>query len=213
MIKIENIETFGWSGAFRGMRNPKDSWDKSVSDFSDYKNPVLGFNDLKLAISLHKAGPVHSKYKRMIHAQMDVTAPLYWWKEYDTYKVATTANSCSTMHKVHAYPFTKDMFSVEHLTEQNLVVLEHTILALNNARDKYLESKSKNDWWQLIQMLPSTFNQKRTLDLSYETLTNIYRWRRAHKLDEWVEFTNQILENCPYAKELIIPADMDEYNY
>ena len=212
MIKVENIETFGLYGAMRGMRNPLNSWDKA--DTTVYQGHDKGFvnigvNDLNLATRLIKAGTEHRKFLRMIHVQMDVTAPLYWWKEADTYKVGTTANSCSTMHKIAAKEFTLDDFSHDHLFNDAVVyngyvstsVLECVIGALNEFRNLYLETKDKRYWWQMIQLLPSSYNQRRTWDMSMETLLSILHQRKNHKLDEWNEFRDICLEQVPYLKE------------
>lgn len=235
MIKVENIEVFGWEAAIRGMRNPMNSWNKSDSEFGieveedtynqNYITNVIndiGPNDLKLMQSLVKAGTDHSKFMRMINVTMDITAPLYWYKEWDTYKVGTVANSCSTMHKIAAKEFTLEDFSCEHLMnmeEQDVWafyssnvseifnfkgVMKDIITGLNNARQLYLETKDKKYWWQLIQLLPSSYNQKRTVQLNYQVLRHMYFSRKNHKLDEWVEFC-KIIETLPYAKELIIP--------
>lgn len=221
MIKIENIETMGWSAAIRGMRNPMNSWKKSDSHW-DYFPPrddrhcivqkardeeyVIGPNDRDLMLRLRKAGPDHRKFMRMIIVYMDITAPLYWWKEFDTYKVGTVANSCSTMHKIAAKEFTLDDFSYEHLYEGNefkeiyysanagakeltaTAALKIIIDALNDYREQYLVTKDKSDWWQMIQLLPSSYNQKRTVMLNYEVLANIYTARKDHKLNEWRTF-------------------------
>ena len=219
MIKIEKTDVYGWESAIRGMRNPMDSWDKSDSgrcvdvncencalnntecmrtgDF-DF---VVGINDLKLMKTLSKAGNDHGKFMRYINVTMDITAPLYWWKEFDTYKVGTVANSCSTMHKIMSKEFTEDMFSFEKMY---LVDLKQLIIAdLNFLRARYLETKSKADWYCLIQALPSSFNQKRTIQLNYAVLKNMYHARKNHKLDEWREFCEWV-ESLPYAKELIV---------
>ena len=217
MIKFENIETFGWESAIRGMRNPMNSWDKSDSNFifprGGLKLPVwfkIGPNDLKLMQSLVKSGTDHSKFMRMINVTIDITAPLYWWKEWDTYKVGTVANSCSTMHKIAAKEFTMEDFSTEHLTDifaldnasSPVNVMEHTIFCLNFYRDLYIKEKDKRYWWQMIQLLPSSYNQRRTVQLNYQVLRHMYFSRKNHKLDEWVEFC-KIIETLPYAKELI----------
>ena len=192
MIKVENIETFGLYGAMRGMRNPLNSWDKAdttVYQGHDKEFVNIGVNDLNLATRLIKAGTEHRKFLRMIHVQMDVTAPLYWWKEADTYKVGTTANSCSTMHKIAAKEFTLDDFSHDHLFNDAVVyngyvstsVLECVIGALNEFRNLYLETKDKQYWWQMIQLLPSSYNQRRTWDMSMETLLSILHQRKNHK--------------------------------
>ena len=182
MIKISNIETYGWEAAIRGMRNPMNSWHLSDSDFKELK---LGEKDLKLAYKLSELGPVHSKYLRMITVTMDIEAPLYWWKEFDTYKVGTVANSCSTMHKIQAKEFTLDDFSIEHLTEGNKEGFKLVLNCLNTARQNFVETKDKIWWWQMIQVLPSSYNQKRTVQMNYEVLKNIYMNRLNHKLDEW----------------------------
>lgn len=212
MIKVENIETFGLYGAMRGMRNPLNSWDKAdttVYQRHDKEFVNIGVNDLNLATRLIKAGTEHRKFLRMIHVQMDVTAPLYWWKEADTYKIGTTANSCSTMHKIAAKEFTLDDFSHDHLFNDAVVyngyvstsVLECVIGALNEFRNLYLETKDKRYWWQMIQLLPSSYNQRRTWDVSMETLLSILHQRKNHKLDEWNEFRDICLEQVPYLKE------------
>lgn len=213
MIKIENTELVGWEAAIRGMRNPLNSWEKSDSkwyhnDNDDWEDKfVIGENDLDLMKRLRNAGTDHRKFMRMITVYVDITAPLYWWKEFDTYKVGTVANSCSTMHKIHAKEFTLDDFSHEHLltradTYNGYVpysILESVIGALNEFRDLYLETKNKAYWWQLIQLLPSSYNQRRTVMLNYEVLANIYKSRRNHKLDEWHVFCEWI-ENLPYSE-------------
>lgn len=199
MIKIEEIEVFGWRGAIRGMRNPMNSWDKSDSDFSQEK-PHLGDADLTLAKNLIAGGPVHSKFMRMITVQMDITAPLYWWKEFDTYKVGTCANSCSTMHKIHDRDLTIDDFSNEHMTGTSLSLLEDTIAVINRYRGVFVKTKDKDCWWQMIQLLPTSFNQKRTVQVSYEVLRNMYRWRKDHKQDEWRQFCKVIRLNLPYSE-------------
>lgn len=219
MIKFENIETFGWEAAIRGMRNPMNSWDKSDSGLvrnrlklnggAEYPYHFeIGPNDLKLMQSLIRAGTDHSKFMRMINVTLDITAPLYWWKEFDTYKVGTVANSCSTMHKIHAKEFTFDDFSHEHLGDKEKQILLTIIEAMNESRDAFVtwteeyKHERKDYWWQMIQLLPSSYNQKRTVQLNYQVLRNIYFARRSHKLDEWVEFC-KIIETLPYAKELI----------
>lgn len=241
MLKIENTEVFGWDAAIRGMRNPKNSWEKSDSQFvrdPDYgcfgACPCaelvdcdcchVGPNDLKLMTTLRNAGTDHRKFMRMITVYLDITAPLYWWKEFDTYKVGTVANSCSTMHKIAAKEFTLDDFSYEHLNcepyHRNWIesatvdeditsphkvwmtpldILRCTIEMLNAYRESYLETKDKQDWWQMIQLLPSSYNQKRTVMLNYEVLANMYKSRRNHKLDEWHTFCDWI-ESLPYSE-------------
>ena len=208
MLKIENAETFGWEAAIRGMRNPKNSWSKSDSWWSspdengtDEPMYIIGENDLKLMKTLAAAGQDNGKFLRMIHVQLDVTAPLYWWKEADQYKVGTVTDSCSTMHKIHAKEFTLDDFSHEHLYSP-LHDLKPTVDLLNVYRERFLDTKDKEDWWQLIQLLPSSYNQRRTWDLNYAVLRNIYHARRNHKIDEWHTLCDWI-ETLPYAKELI----------
>lgn len=217
MIKIENVVTPSpeqWEAIIRGMRNPMNSWDRSDS-FKAYMDDsavsadtpyfyVIGDDDLALMGKLADAGTDHRKYLRMITVYMDITAPLYWWKEYDTYKVGTVANSCSTMHKIHAKEFALDDFSHEHLTAKSLKHLSDTIEILNEYRHEYLYTKDKVFWWQMIQLLPSSYNQRRTVMLNYEVLRNMYRARRNHKLDEWVDFCKRI-EDLPYS-ELITGA-------
>ena len=202
MIKIENINNYGWEHAIRGMRNPMNSWFKSDSQF-DGDKWCLGNNDLKLMQRLSAAGNDHSKFLRMIVVSLDITAPLYWWKEFDTYKVGTVANSCSTMHKIHSKEFTLDDFSCEHIQEPMLDVLKHTIHALNDARNAFLYSNDKLMWWQMIQLLPSSYNQKRTIQLNYQVLKNMYFARKNHRLDEWRIFCEEV-EKLPHFKEICI---------
>ena len=253
MIKIENVEVMGWEAAIRGMRNPMNSWDKSDGGYGcnlyghrmqcrncnivdkgsclDNRTLLLGHNDLELMMKLRNAGTDHRKFMRMITVYLDITAPLYWWKEFDTYRVGVAPNptdiemnSCSTMHKIHEKEFTLEDFSCEHLTEGSIAVLEDTINALNEARVWYLsfDYMSDNDranfdpaitckkdlWWQMIQLLPSSYNQKRTVMLNYEVLANIYKSRKNHKLDEWVEFCKWI-EGLPYS-ELITGSSLKD---
>ena len=217
MLKIENTEVLGWEHAIRGMRNPMNSWDKSDShscgtcgdcdnciDYEDcpygydYLKTIVGPNDLDLMTRLRNAGTDHRKFMRMITVYLDITAPLYWWKEFDTYKVGTVANSCSTMHKIHSKEFTLDDFSCEKLYDP-LGDLRPIVDRLNVYRERYLETKDKNDWWQMIQLLPTSYNQKRTVMLNYEVLANIYKSRRNHKLDEWHTLCDWI-EKLPYAE-------------
>lgn len=215
MIKFENTEVVGWEHAIRGMRNPLNSWGKSDSEWSDYpheKDAVqykgeygfqIGENDADLMQRLRVAGAEHRKYLRMIVVYVDITAPLYWWKEFDTYKVGTTANSCSTMHKIADKEFMLDDFSHEQLRGTFLKGLEAQISLLNSARAGFLRTKDKMFWWQMIQLLPTSYNQKRTVMLNYEVLNAIYNQRKNHKLDEWrVGFIDWI-KTLPYAKELI----------
>ena len=267
MIKFENTEVIGWEAAIRGMRNPMNSWEKSDSGYGcerskdncdfcclpdpgcdcseAYRNYIIGPNDLDLMRRLTSGGPVHAKYRRMITVYVDITAPLYWWKEFDTYKVGTVANSCSTMHKIAAKEFTLEDFSHEHLIGDNALFIHNkgdfrcinnlqflmwTIDFLNENRRLYLETSDelkkaqesyivtapdaeekalkirelqknkKTYWWQMIQLLPSSYNQKRTVMCNYETLTNIYKSRKYHKLDEWKTFCNDWVKNLPYAE-------------
>lgn len=237
MIKIENVEVTGWEAAIRGMRNPMNSWEKSDSGVCATHGPahcadcvytdchaddveigtkyILGSNDLDLMTRLRNAGTDHRKFMRMITVYVDITAPLYWWKEFDTYKVGTVANSCSTMHKIHEKEFTLKDFSYEHLLGPDdlnwgdtvpLVTLECVISALNVYRQKYLETQDKTYWWQMIQLLPSSYNQRRTVMLNYEVLANIYKSRCNHKLDEWRELCNWI-ESLPYSE--LITGELD----
>lgn len=229
MIKFENTEVLGWVSAIRGMRNPMNSWEKSDSGWSpdwpidnyifvdedtdNYLELAIGSNDQKLMTTLRNAGTDHRKFMRMITVYVDITAPLYWWKEFDTYKVGTVANSCSTMHKIADKEFTFDDFSHEKLInslcmeiqEQHIRIspiqaLATTIECLNSYRDLYLQTKDKKYWWQMIQLLPSSYNQRRTVMLNYEVLANIYKSRKNHKLDEWsIGFIEWIL-SLPYSE-------------
>ena len=210
MIKIENVEVFGWEAAIRGMRNPLNSWDKSDSYWTHIEDAetqqtanfeyFVGDNDLKLMKSLAKAGDDHGKFLRMINVTLDIIAPLYWWKEFDTYKVGTVANSCSTMHKIHAKEFTMDDFSCEYLDICNYFHLGETVKILNRNREMFIETKDKQWWWwQLIQLLPSSYNQKRTVQLNYQVLKSMYRARKNHKLDEWRTFCEWI-KSLPYSE-------------
>lgn len=217
MIKIEDTRLFGWEAAITGMRNPLNSWNRSDTNWDKYYssrdiNRCIGPNDLNLMKRLSMAGPDHGKYLRFINVTCDITAPLYWWKEFDTYKVGTVANSCSTMHKIHAKEFTLGDFSCEHLSEPAISILKNTIEALNQARDLYLgydgfkhqwgDWEKKHYWWQMIQLLPSSYNQKRTIQFNYQVLKNMYHARKNHKLDEWHEFCEWV-KTLPYAKELV----------
>lgn len=238
MIKIEDVEIYGWEAAIRGMRNPMNSWDKSdsswtlecpggsikiTSDDEDWLEYRIGPNDQKLMKTLAKAGSTHAKYRRMIMASLDITAPLYWWKEFDTYKVGTVANSCSTMHKIHAKEFTLEDFSCEHLLISSDVssngidvpfipldqaktvrtspngLMNAIVSMLNKCRSLYSETMDKRYWWQMIQLLPSSYNQKRTVMLNYEVLSHMYHDRKDHKLDEWREFCKWI-ETLPFSE-------------
>lgn len=227
MLKIENVEVTGWKPAIRGLRNPMNSWNRSdtvivdVPDTPrlDYSGNVveiipahkqvvmryedenwngIGENDLRLMTNLRNAGTDHRKFMRMITVYLDITAPLYWWKEFDTYKVGTVANSCSTMHKISAKEFTLDDFSHEHLGMQSIRVLKETIKVMNDFREEFIKDHEKDNWWQMIQLLPSSYNQKRTVMLNYEVLANMYKSRRKHKLDEWHTFCDWI-ESLPYS--------------
>ena len=203
MIKIENVETYGWEAAIRGARNPMNSWDKSDTvRYALDLDPELGPNDLRLLQKLANAGTDHGKFLRMITVTMDITAPLYWWKEFDTYKVGTTANSCSTMHKIHAKTFTMDDFSAENLTPGAMDVMVEIICELNFQRNAFLDTKDKSHWYSMIQLLPTSYNQRRTVLLNYQVLKAMYHARKNHKLNEWREFC-QFIESLPYS-ELII---------
>ncbi len=208
MIKLESTEVYGWEAAIRGMRNPMNSWNKSdsVLKVPEDCEIIIGDNDLKLMKNLAKAGSDHRKFLRMITVTVDVTAPLYWWKEADQYKVGTVTNSCSTMHKIAAKEFTLDDFSHEHLYSSTMFILKNMVYKLNFWREKYLDTKNKDDWWQLIQLLPSSYNQRRTCCLNYEVLANIYFARRNHKLDEWHAFCDWIL-TLPYLEDIINAID------
>lgn len=201
MIQISKTNVSGFEAAIRGMRNPMNSWDKSDSVFTDYNGMTdyIGKNDFELMMKLSKAGNDHGKFLRMINVSMDINAPLYWWKEFDTYKVGTVANSCSTMHKIHSKEFTLEDFSCEHLDEASMKVLEYNINVLNMNRDEFIEKKDKKYWWNMIQLLPSSYNQKRTVVLNYAVLKNMYHARKEHKLDEWRMFCRWI-EQLPYAE-------------
>lgn len=204
MIKIEKSAVMNLENAIRGARNPMNSWARMDSAYDAEGNYILGENDLSLAKRLRIAGPDHRKYLRQVFVSVDVTAPMYWWKEYDTYKVATVANSTSTMHKIHAKPFELADFSHDHLTPDGLALLRHIVSELEKIRLRYLENgKKKEDWYDLIQLLPSSYQQLRTLSLNYETLINIYFARKNHKLAEWHDFCDWI-ETLPYARELIL---------
>ena len=207
MLTIENVEIFGYKAAIRGMRNPMNSWSKSDSNAD-----LIGQNDEQLMLALAKA-PEERKYLRMIHVQFDVTAPLYWWKEFDTYKIGTVSNSCSTMHKIAAKEFTLDDFSHEHIGDvpncdpMYYAALEGTIMALNEARRCFIDTKDNKFWWQMIQLLPSSYNQRRTIDLNFEVLLKQYRERKNHKLDEWHTY-------CDWIKEIALLNEIiKKYGY
>ena len=196
MIKIENIDVYGFEAAIRGARNPMNSWDRMDSCYNNGEFEI-GENDYKLLKNLTIAGPEHRKWNRMITVTMDITAPLYFLKEWDTYKVGTVANSCSTMHRIQAKKFEMSDFSVEHL--RSLRVMHEVIDELNFYRDKFNKDKKKEDWWEMIQLLPTSYNQKRTVHLNYEVLGTIYHQRRHHKLDEWHVFCDTI-KTLPYSE-------------
>ena len=206
MLLTERICVMNMENAIRGARNPLNSWDRMDSYYDEDGNFVLGENDLSLATRLAKAGSDHRKYLRQIFVTMDITAPLYWWKEFDTYKVGTVSNSCSTMHKIQAKEFTRSDFSCDRMTEDALAVLDATIAFLEKERVRFVETKARDAWHNMIQLLPSSYNQLRTVTLNYEVLINIYRARRYHKLDEWKVLCAEI-EKLPYAKELILVKD------
>ena len=227
MLKLEHTEVFGWEATIRGMRNPMNSWNKSDSGWGFVPSQtcptcdryecgyIIGENDLKLMKSLSKAGNDHAKFLRMINVTVDITAPLYWWKEYDTYKVGTVANSCSTMHKISDKEFTLEDFSCEHLTVESITFgLEPVIDILNKNRELYIQwenagEEKKNLWWQMIQLLPSSYNQKRTVQLNYQVLKQMYFARKDHKLDEWRTLCDWML-TLPYFKEVCVDVIMRE---
>ena len=198
MIKIENVDVYGFEAAIRGARNPMNSWHLMDSCYNNGEFEI-GEKDYDLLRRLTIAGPEHRKWNRMVTVTMDITAPLYFLKEWDTYKVATVANSCSTMHRIQSKEFDLSDFSCEHLNKESLEALNFTIDVLNRARDTFNSSKDKNWWWQMIQLLPSSYNQKRTVHLNYETLGAMYRQRKHHKLTEWREFCSMI-EGLPYSE-------------
>lgn len=212
MIRLENIETWGFEHAIRGMRNPMNSWDKSDSDWEDgygddevesshFHYFGIGDNDLRLMQSLYAGGTSHRKYLRQIFVSLDITAPLYWWKEFDTYKVGTVANSCSTMHRIQAKVFELNDFSHEHLTENMTGLLSEIVRVLNIERGMFNATKDKKHWWQMIQLLPSSYNQRRTVTMSYENVMNMLDTRMGHKLDEWREFCKTMRE-LPYIADI-----------
>lgn len=200
MIKFEQIEVWGIKHAIRGMRNPLNSWERSDTVF-DGDKMCLGKNDIDLMTRLIRGGAPHRKFLRQIFVSVDITAPLYWWKEFDTYKVGTTANSCSTMHKIHAKEFELEDFSTEHLSPLSLSALRNLIDVMNLEREHYIACKDKDCWWQMIQLLPTSYNQKRTVTMTYENLLNMLEYRRGHKLDEWRMFCDWIL-TLPYGSLL-----------
>lgn len=209
MIKISNIVVMNFDNAIRGARNPMNSWARMDSYYDDEGNFVLGDNDLSLASRLAKAGSDHRKFLRQVIVSLDISAPLYWWKEFDTYKVGTVANSCSTMHKIQAKEFTRSDFSCEKMSDEALSVLDSVISFMEKERVAFIETKDKAHWHNMIQLLPTSYNQLRTVTLNYEVLINIYRARRYHKLDEWKLLCAEI-ERLPYAKELIMLREIDD---
>ncbi len=209
MIKIERTSVVNFDNAMRGARNPLNSWSRYDSYFDENGDFHFGENDLSLAKRLCKAGTDHRKFIRMILVTVDVTAPLYWWKEYDTYKVSTVANSTSTMHKIHSKPFELDDFSVDHMNEEGIEAMKKLIETLEDLRLRYLETKDKTLWYTIIQLLPSSYNQMRTCTLNYETLANIYYARKNHKLEEWHTYCDWIKE-LPYFSELLIQEEAGE---
>lgn len=206
MIKIERTSVMNLENAIRGARNPMNSWARSDSFYDAEGNYVLGPNDLDLARRLRRAGSDHRKYLRQVFVSVDITAPMYWWKEYDTYKVATVANSTSTMHKITSKQFSIDDFSHDHMTPDTEKFMQIIVDELEKIRLRYLATGNKNDWYDIIQLLPSSYNQMRTCSFNYETLINIYYARKNHKLAEWHTFCDWIL-SLPYANELIVCAD------
>lgn len=209
MLIIENTDTWGFDHAIRGMRNPLNSWDKSDTKWYSNTSFILGDNDEALMKSLIKAGSSHRKFLRQIFVSMDVTAPMYWWSEMDTYKVGTVANSCSKMHTLHKRDLSLADFSTDKMNSRSRANLELIINLINDYRKRYCEYKLKDDWWQMIQLLPASYNQKRTVTLNYENLLNIYFQRRNHKLDEWHVFCDWI-ENLPYMDVFLTAAGDDE---
>ena len=209
MLKVERISVMNFDNAIRGARNPLNSWSRMDSYYDESGKFILGENDLSLAMRLARAGSDHRKYLRQIFVSMDITAPLYWWKEFDTYKVGTVANSTSTMHKIQAKEFVRDDFSHDRMSESALAVLDTVIAYLEAERGKYNETKDKEHWHNMIQLLPSSYNQLRTVSLNYEVLINLYYARRYHKLGEWKTLCEAI-ESLPYARELILIKDGEE---
>lgn len=203
MLKVERISVMNLENAIRGARNPLNSWARSDSCYDENGQYILGENDLALAKKLARAGSDHRKYLRQVFVSVDITAPMYWWKEYDTYKIATVANSTSTMHKIHSKEFCRDDFSIDKLDEDTLKFFDTIIAKLEELRLKFIETKNKQYWYDIIQLLPSSYNQMRTCSLNYENLINIYYARKAHKLDEWHIFCD-FIKNLPYAEDLIM---------
>ena len=209
MIKIERVSVMNMENAVRGARNPMNSWAKSDSYYDERGNYIVGPQDLDLCHRLSVSGSDHRKYLRQIFVSMDITAPLYWWKEFDTYKVATVANSTSTMHKIHAKAFSREDFSHDRMSERALACLDTVIACLEESRLRFLETKDRADWHDMIQLLPSSFNQMRTVTMNYETLVNIYYARRTHKLAEWHTLCG-VIEGMPYAREMILVKDEEK---
>ena len=203
MLTVKDIEVMNLKNAIRGARNPMNSWAKSDSFFNESGEYVLGENDLSLAVRLRKAGSDHRKFMRQIFVTMDITAPLYWWKEFDTYKVGTVANSTSTMHKITSMPFDISHFSTDKMDTETVEFMQGVVEYLEKLRSRFLETKDKNIWYDIIQLLPSSYNQMRTCTMNYENLVNIYHARKNHKLDEWHTFCDYV-KTLPYANELII---------
>ena len=203
MIKLENTSVVNLENALRGARNPMASWERSDSFWDENHNYILGPNDLSLARRLCTAGPDHRKFIRQIFLSVDITAPLYWWKEFDTYKVGTVANSTSTMHKIHSKPFALEDFSTDKMNDTALKAMNEIIAVLENLRKAFIESKDKQLWYSIIQLLPSSYNQKRTCSMNYENLINMYYARRGHKLDEWRDYCSWI-ETLPYAQDMLL---------
>jgi hypothetical protein len=203
MVKVERVSVMNWENAIRGARNPLSSWARSDSAYNEAGEYVLGENDLSLAVRLCQAGTDHRKFVRQVMVSMDITGPLYWWKEFDTYKVGTVANSTSTMHKIHAKPFTLADFSTDHMTPEALAQFQTWVDYLEQVRLKYMENKDKAYWYDLIQLLPTSYNQMRTVTMNYEVLVNMYFARKDHKLDEWHRFCD-VIETLPYFPELFL---------
>ncbi len=203
MLTVANCEVMNLKNAIRGARNPMNSWARSDSGYNEQGEYVLGENDLSLAVRLRQAGSDHRKFLRQVFVSVDITAPMYWWKEYDTYKVGTVANSTSTMHKITSAPFELSHFSCDRMDQETLAVMEYVIGKLEELRLRYLETKDKQLWYDIIQLLPSSYNQMRTCTMNYENLIGIYHARKNHKLDEWHVFCD-FVRSLPYSQELII---------
>ena len=203
MLTVDHISVMNFENAMRGARNPMNSWNRTDSYYDEKGTFIFGENDLSLAKRLCSAGTDHRKFIRQIFVSVDINAPLYWWKEFDTYKIATVANSTSTMHKIHSQPFAMEQFSCDHMTEETLAFFKTNIDYLETVRLKYMETKDKQHWYDIIQLLPSSYNQLRTVTMNYENLANMYHSRKNHKLEEWHTFCDQIKE-LPYSKELMM---------